>query len=219
MLEPELNDKQNHYLTRLGIPSEVQALFYGTYKADHQLGGIYFEYSEGVIEHYNFGFHRVPSVPTFWRAGVLETNIITDIIIASSAMDIITFVSKKINTYSNNSNILFLASGTRLHNSHLALIKNFSTIKITMIFENSFLGSVSDIKVAAALLDQPIIFKVFQDTTTIKFKDKTFEFSTETLSLNSFRKAFKVRTPKLRTQKSKSINFLQDHLNNIFYKP
>ncbi|RYE22257.1 MAG: hypothetical protein EOP45_08455, partial [Sphingobacteriaceae bacterium] len=170
MLTPDFNDKKTHYLTRLGILPEVQALFYNTYEVDDSLGGIKFNYGDDEIEHFSFAFHKIPSVPTFWRAGVNDFNIITDVIIGSSAMNIIAFLSYKFKTYSSSASILFLSTGGRLFDSHLEYIKTFKKKKITLIYDDDFLGRVADIKVAAALLDSPITFSFKGEHIIIGFK-------------------------------------------------
>lgn len=213
MQELDLRNKQNPYLTKLGISSEVQALFYGTYKTEEDSNSISFEYGEGAAEHYSLGFHRLPSVPKFWKAGVLETNIVTEIIIGYSALDVMTYLSKKLNTYSKNTNLLFLATGARLYDFHLDLIKTFNKKRITLIFDNTFLGRISDIKVAAAMMDQPIRFEIKNEDVTIQFKYKKAAFNFEDVSLNVFLREFKVRLHFLKTQKSKGITFLQDQIN------
>lgn len=216
MLRPELNDSKAHYLTKLGILKEVQALFQNNYKGNSNLGGIYFDYGDDEIEHFSFAFHKVPSVPTFWRAGIMESNITTDVIIGSSAMAIITYLSYNFKFYSEMPNILFLSTGTRLYDSHLEYIKTFKNKRITLVFNNDFLGKVADIKVAAALLNQPIRFKTEQDNVIVSFRDKEITFEMLNLSLNAFRKAFKVRISKLKTQKSEGVNFIQDHFKIAF---
>jgi hypothetical protein len=216
MLKLELNDRKSHYLTRLGILNEVQALFQNTFNVDDNVGGISFDYGDDEIEHYSFAFHKVPSIPTFWKAGDTDNNIITDVVISSSAMNSIAYMSYKFKFYSNTANILFLSTGSRLYDSHLDLIKTFKKKRITMIFNDDFFGKVADIKVAAALLNQPIKFTIEQDNIIIGFKEKDITFDSLNLSLNTFRKAFNVRIPKLRTQKSRSVNYVQEHFENAF---
>lgn len=216
MLKPVLNDRKTHYFTRLGIIKEVQALFQNTCTFDDRLGGVFFDYGDDEIEHFSFGFHKVPSVPRFWKAGITDSNIITEVIIGSSAINIVAYMSYKLKFYSKNANILFLSTGSRLYDSHLDYIKNFKNKRITLVFNDDFYGKVADIKVAAALLNQPIKFRVEQDSVIIGFKEKEITFDLLNLSLNAFRKAFKVRIPLLRTQKSKSLNYIQDHFKNAF---
>ncbi|RYX87065.1 hypothetical protein EON73_02130 [bacterium] len=214
MLKLELNDRKSHYLTRLGILNEVQALFQNTFNVDDNFGGISFDYGDDEIEHYSFAFHKVPSIPTFWKAGVTDNNIITDVVISSSAMNAIAYMSYKFKFYSKTANIMFLSTGSRLYDSHLDLIKSLKKKRITMIFNDDFFGKVTDIKVAAALLNQPIKFTVEQDNIIVSFKEKDITFDSLNLSLNTFRKAFNVRIPKLRTQKSRGVNYVQDHFEN-----
>lgn len=216
MINLELNDKKGHYLTRLGILDEVRALFHNTYNINENLGGISFDYGDCEIEHFSFAFHKVPSIPTFWKAGVTDSNIITDVIISSSAMNTIAYMSYKFKFYSKTANILFLSTGSRLYDCHLDLIKSLKKKRITLIFNDDFFGKVADIKVAAALLNQPIKFTVGQDNVIISFKEKDITFNSLNLSLNAFRKAFNVRIPKLRTQKSRGVNYVQDHFENAF---
>ncbi|RYX81527.1 hypothetical protein EON73_04755 [bacterium] len=216
MLKLELNDRKGHYLTRLGILNEVQALFQNTFNVEDNLDGIIFSYSDDEFEHFSFAFHKVPSVPTFWKAGIMENNLITDVVIGSSAMNIIAYMSYMFKSFSKTANILFLSTGNRLYNSHLEHIKTFNKKHITLVFDDDFYGKVADIKVAAALLNQPVKFNLRQEDVIISFKGKDIAFELLTLSLNAFRKAFKVRIPKLRTQKSKGVNYIQDHFKNGF---
>lgn len=213
MQKPDLSGKQNHYLTRLGISEETQALFYGTYKADIDSGGIYFEYGDEVSEHYDLGFHLIPSVPAFWKAGELETNIVSKIIIGSSALDIISYFSRKLYNYSDSTNLMLLSTGARLYDAHLDSIRSFGKKEIILIFDDTFLGRISDIKVAAALMNLPIQFKLIAEQVVIKFRDKEISFNSLDVSLNAFRKEFDIRTPFLKTQKSKGLSFLQDQIN------
>lgn len=215
MQEPDLSGKQNHYLTRLGISAEVQALFYGTYKTDEESGDIYFEYSEGATERYSLRFHRLPSVPAFWKAGIQEKKIITEVIIGSSALDIIVYFSKKLSTFSLSSNLLFLASGARLYDFHLNLITTLGKKRITLVFDDTFLGRISDIKIAAAILNQPIHFEVVGEQVIIKFKDRKITFNAIDVSLNTFQRAFKIRTSCLKTYKPKKLSFLQDQIDSV----
>lgn len=216
MLTEALNDRKSHYLTRLGILDDVQALFVNTYEIDATLGGILFDYGDDELEHYGFAFHKVPSVPTFWKAGCIDTNIVTDVIIGSSALNIIAYMSYKFRSYSENANILFLSAGSRLYNSHLDLIRSFKNKRITTIFDNDFLGKVADIKVASAFLGHNVVFTLDQDQVVVEYRESIHTFETSTLSLDAFRKAFKVRIPLLRTHKSKGLNFIQDHIKLAF---
>lgn len=215
MQEPDLNGKQNHYLTRLGISAEVQVLFYGTYKTDEESGDIYFEYSEGATERYSSGFHRLPSVPAFWKAGIQEKKIITEVIIGSSALDIIVFFSKKLSTFSLSSNLLFLASGARLYDSHFDLIRRLGKKRITLVFDDTFLGRISDIKITAAILNQPVHFEIVGEQVIIKFKERKITFNEIDVSLNTFQRAFKIRTSSLKTYKPKRLSFLQDQIDSV----
>ncbi|RYX80006.1 hypothetical protein EON73_05890 [bacterium] len=212
----ELNDRKAHYLTRLGVLNEVQALFQNTFNVDDNLGGISFDYGDDTIEHFTFAFHKIPSIPAFWKAGIMDNNIITDVIIGSSAMNIIAYMSYKFKYFSENANILFLSTGSRLYDSQLEYIKTFKNKRITLVFNNDFFGRTADIKVAAALLNLPIKISLEQENVIITFKEQSITFDLLTVSLNTFIKAFSVRIPKLKTKKSKGVNYIQDHFKNAF---
>lgn len=216
MLKLELNDRKAHYLTRLGVLNEVQALFQNTFNVDDNLGGISFDYGDDAIEHFSFAFHKIPSIPAFWKAGIMDSNIITDVIIGSSAMNIIAYMSYKFKYFSKKANILFLSTGSRLYDSQLDYIKTFKNKRITLVFNNDFFGRTADIKVAAALLNLPVKISLEQENVIITFKEQSITFDLLTLSLNTFIKAFSVRTPKLKTKKSKGVNYIQDHFKNAF---
>jgi hypothetical protein len=216
MLQLELNDRKAHYLTRLGVLNEVQALFQNTFNVDDNLGGISFDYGDDAIEHFSFAFHKIPSIPSFWKAGIIDSNIITDVIIGSSAMNIMAYMSYKFKYFSKKANILFLSTGSRLYDSQLDYIKTFKNKRITLVFNNDFFGRTADIKVAAALLNLPVKISLEQENVIITFKEQSITFDLLTLSLNTFIKAFSVRTPKLKTKKSKGVNYIQDHFKNAF---
>jgi len=71
----------NEQLITLGVPPELQAFF--------NLHELYFDYDD-TFEYFDFGFHLVPTNSGIWLAGRPLT---TDLIITSSAMEAIAFLT------------------------------------------------------------------------------------------------------------------------------
>src|SRR5579872_5779193 len=93
----------NPILTKLGVPPGVQAFF--------NAGELMFDYG-GHFEHFDFGFHLVPTTPNLFIAG---GDMNGELVIASSVMEAIAFFTIMGHRYSNLNVVSAIAIGNLPH--------------------------------------------------------------------------------------------------------
>jgi len=193
----------NDLLTGLGISAEIQALF--CISAD-----LRFSYGDD-FEHYGEGFHKVPTTANLWMAG---SDTAREIVITHSAMEAIAFLSVNRRKYRYPAQLAFIAVGNRLHPDQITYIRQrFPKRRFTLAFGNDLIGRITDVKIAAGILDKPLRIYHVSHRTLVQNIDRMIIFDDEKLSLSAFMKAFGFRPP-VRTRKSlKALTYL-DQLKN-----
>jgi hypothetical protein len=186
------------YLIRLGIPLAVQDFFLPYLQMDGG-GNLLFNYEDG-FENYGMAYHRVPASDHYWTAG--DQLLYREVIIAGSAMEAIAYLALHRHRYPSMDVLLFLSTGNRINMPQLNRIRRYSKGKIcTLVFENSLLGHIADLKIAAGIRKIPVA--VFAEPGTrlrIRFRLQDYWFDAEDFTLNRFEKVagfrFAVRTAK-----------------------
>lgn len=188
----------NPILTRLGIPSEIQAFFSATANLSFSYGDLYEQYGEG--------FHKVPSTQNLWVAG---SNNATHVIIAYSVMEAMSFITLKRHRYPHLERLALIAIGNRLHSEQAGWIsQNYPGRKFTLVFGKDLLGHITDIKLAAGIKNIPIRI-LYKDNEIHIYRNNCLKvFDQEQVSLHAFQEAFGIR-PRFRTGKPvQSLTFL-----------
>ncbi|MET3981878.1 hypothetical protein ABIB62_004494 [Mucilaginibacter sp. UYP25] len=189
----------NRILTGLGIPMEVQA-FFNIYADD-----LTFDYGD-QCEHYDAGFHIVPSTQNLWFAGLKNA---ANLIITYSVMEAMAFITLNRHRFPRLEHLAFVAIGNRLHLEQGDwLRRNFPGRKVTLVFGKDLIGHITDIKLTAAIKNIPIHI-LYNDTEIhIYSRDCLKVFGQEQVSLHTFQEAFSIR-PRFRTGKPvHSLTFL-----------
>jgi hypothetical protein len=187
------------YLIRLGVRPEVQEFFSPFYSSDS--GDLLFKQG-GYCEHYGFAFHRVPPGGDFWLAGELNLALVNQVFISASAIDAIAFLHFHGYALTKWDNSLFVATGTNPSTTQLRWIsEELKGKKLTMLFSKDMLGSIADLKVAAAYRRWPAAaFLAEKEKLKICFRAKEYVFDQQSFSLSAFERAstyrFKVITSK-----------------------
>ncbi|WP_184549852.1 hypothetical protein [Mucilaginibacter sp. FT3.2] len=203
------------YLSRLGVPIEVQSFFRPFHHPDPR-GNLIFSYGDAV-EHFGFAFHKIPNPDEFWMAGNLNRHMISDVFIAGSAMECIAFLSLHPTWLTKEDHILFLSMGTLPKNSQLEWIcRNLGNKTYHLLFGRDLLGRGCDLKVAAALRGWPIEIAVMDEVVQVVFRHAIYTFQTNRFSLHAFEKAAGYRFA-MRTHKSnKADTYLSQVLATAF---
>src|SRR5476651_1247905 len=163
----------NSVLTSLGVPKEVQAYF--------NIHELLFTYGEH-FEHFDTGFHRVPTTKNIWLAG---KDLSREVIITSTAMEAIAYLSVNLYRYPDLDALSFIAIGNLPHPGQLNWIKsNYPKRKFTLVFGKDLLGKLADIRVAAGLVNKAIRFLRTDTQIQIKHDNKVYSFGQDSLSLN-----------------------------------
>jgi hypothetical protein len=192
----------NALLSALNVPVEVQQFF----NADELL----FNYG-GHYEQYDTGFHRVPTTTHLWLAG---NSLSKTVILTSSAMEAIAYLTINRYKFSNLRDVTFMALGNLPSTGQLKWIRDtFRKRKFILVFGNDLLGRMADIRVAAGLRNKPVAFHYTAFRIGVKCRRVLYEFDIDQLSLNAFEKATAIRTG-CRTDKPKKFTSFLDQLKH-----
>jgi len=190
----------NSVLTGLGVPQEVQAFF--------NIHELLFTYGEH-FEHFDTGFHRVPTTQNIWLAG---KDLSREVIITSTAMEAIAYLSVNLYRYPDLDALSFIAIGNLPHPGQLNWIKaNYPKRKFTLVFGKDLLGKLADIRIAAGLKKKTIRLLRSDIQIQIMCDNKMYGFDQDNLSLSAFEKASGLRTG-IRTCKPKEFDTYLDQL-------
>jgi|GEM_PF-1056650 len=181
------------YLTRLGIMPEVQMYFRPFYVSD-ALGNLVFPYGED-LEHFGFAFHRVPATDAFWMAGNLHFRQAGLVILSASALDAIAWLNKKLDSFPQTGNLLFLSLGAGISGAQLHWIRaHLQGKSFRVIFSRDVLGRMADLKLAAGIRGWPLsVYGGDDERVVVNFRAKLFSFSQENFSLAAFERAAGIR--------------------------
>jgi hypothetical protein len=196
------------FLVRLGVPLVVQD-FFRPYLITDAGANLLFDYQDSM-EHYGMAYHRVPASGHYWAAG--DTLHSKSLIIAGSAMEAIAYCTLFHHQFQLD-NLLFLATGTRLNAGQYHWIKQHLAGKsCTLVFENSPLGHIADLKMAAGIKGIPVaVFSAPGNGLRIRFRMRDYDFDAEQFTMSRFEKACGFRFG-LRTAKSKTAVTFFDQL-------
>jgi hypothetical protein len=190
----------NALLTKLGVPPGVQAFF----NADE----LWFNYS-GHFEHFTTGFHLVPTTQNLFVAGSRAAK---ELIIASSVMEAMAFLTLMSHRYPNLYDLSVIAMGNLPYPDQLYWIKSrWQKRKITLVFGNDVLGRLTDIKVAAGIRNKLVRFSLQENRVAVTCNHIHYRFDPDMLTLNQFEKTAGIRTG-IRTAKPKKFDTYLDQL-------
>jgi hypothetical protein len=190
----------NHHLTGLGVPAVVQAFF--------DTGDLCFRYGDDY-ELFGAGFHRVPTTPNLWIAG---KELSREVVITSSAMEAIAYLSVNLYRYPDLDNLSFIATGNLPNYAQLNWVRsNYPNQKFTLVFGRYLLGRLADIMVAAGLKHHRVKMTHMGQEIQISYRNILYTFGQDRLSLSAFEKAARLRTD-FRTHKPKGFNTYLEQL-------
>ena len=190
----------NPVLTALGVPEAVQAFF--------NVNELLYNYG-GHFEHFGAGFHRVPTTPNIWLAG---KDLPREVIITSTAMESIAYLSVNLHRYPDLDTLSFIALGNLPHYGQLQWIKaHYPKRKFTLVFGKDLLGRLADIRVAAGLKNRTVRLLRSDIQIQITCNNEVYGFDQENLSLSAFEKASGLRTG-FRTAKPKDFDTYLEQL-------
>ena len=192
----------NPILTKLGVPPGVQAFF--------NVGELLFNYG-GHFEHFGIGFHRVPTTTNLYVAGGEVTK---ELLIASSVMEAVAFLTLAGHCYPNLNDLSVIAIGNLPYPGQLNWIKSrWQKGKITMVFGKDILGRLTDIKVAAGIRNKVVRLSMRGNRIDIEYNHIHYQFDQDSLSLNRFEKSAGLRSG-IRTCKPKKFDSFLDQLKH-----
>jgi hypothetical protein len=196
------------YLMRLGVRPEVQEFFSPFYPADAD--DLVFQQG-GYREHFGFAFHRVPAGGDFWLAGEVSLALVSQVFIGASAMDALGFLHFHGHHFPGLNNLLFIATGIKPSPLQLSWIReNLNGKKLTLLFPKDLLGSIADLKVAAAFRRMPAAaFLAEKERLKICFRAKEYEFDRQTFSLSAFERAANYRFKVITSKPKHGASFLE----------
>lgn len=190
------------YLTRLGVPKNVQLFLEPYYTCDGS-GNLVFTYGY-EFEHFGWAWHRVPAAMYPWTAGNAFAH---QLVVATSAMECVAFLTFNAHRFPDL-NLQLLALG--LFPDLSRLVEFIRGRKVALVFGRDALGRLLDIKVAAAIRDYQVqLTYAGEDQFTIN----GYAFTETTLSLNAFEKASGFRAG-IRTYKAKGFTTFLDQLKS-----
>jgi hypothetical protein len=174
----------NGLLTKLGISEEIQALF-------NIQGELRFDYGDS-FEHFYDGGHRVPTTQNLWRAG---NELAPLVIIAPSAMELISFMSLNVQKFPDRDNLLFIATGNNCNSAKLKWIRSsYTKRKFTLVYGNDLLGRLSDIKTATGLRGKSTILSWSEPFVLCTIGGRNFKLEQDVVSLAAFERQAGIRT-------------------------
>lgn len=192
----------NALLTELGVPIVIQEFF--------ATGELLFNYG-GHFEHYDIGFHRIPTTPHLWTAGSTLTR---EVIIVPAAMEAIAYLTINQHRYPDLGLLSFISLGNIPSKGQLRWISNqFPKRKYTLVFGNDLLGRLTDIRVATGLKGKTVRFSNTSAGICVKFDRVLYQLGTEDITLNIFEKVSALRTG-CRTVKPKLFNSFLEQLKH-----
>lgn len=192
----------NALLNKLGVPSEIQAFF--------NAGDLVFNYGDDM-ECFGSGFHRVPTTSHLFIAG---GEVSKELILTSSVMEAIAYLTLNAHHYSNLGHLSVIAMGNLPHRGQLARMgQGWQKRKITMVFGKDMLGRLTDIRVATGIRNKEVRFTLRNEMIDIEYNFVHYRFAPDKLSLSKFEKAAALRSG-IRTAKPKQFD---TYLNQLIY--
>jgi hypothetical protein len=174
----------NKLLTKLGVSAEIQALF-------NIQGELRFDYGDS-FEHFYQGGHRIPTTQNLWRAG---NELAAQVIISSSVMELIAFMSLNVQKFPDPENLFFIATGNNCHPAKLHWIRSaFKKRKFILVYGNDLLSRLTDIKVATGLRDKSTILSWSDPLVEFTTGNRNFRIEQNRVSLAAFERLAGIRT-------------------------
>ncbi|RFZ85268.1 hypothetical protein DYU05_06620 [Mucilaginibacter terrenus] len=189
-------------LDKLGVSPELQAFF--------DANELCFNY--GVEEEiYGADFHHVPVTRDLWMAG---NNPATELIVTSSAMEAIAYMTVNAWRHPSPAGLSFIAVGLRPQAEQLHWIGKYCLKrKITLVFPNDVCGKITDIIIAAGVRQKAVKPRWKNDKVDLLMGGLIIELPVDKISLNFFEKAASLRTG-IKTLKPKRFNTFLDQLHD-----
>ncbi|MDB5143357.1 MAG: hypothetical protein JWQ66_2070 [Mucilaginibacter sp.] len=174
----------NEILTRLGVSAEIQALF----NIQQELR---FDYGDS-FEHFYEGGHLVPTTQNLWRAG---NELAALLIIAPSAMELISFMSLNVRKFPDRENLLFIAMGNNCNTAKLQWIRSrYKKRKFILVYGNDLVGRLSDIKIATGLRGKSTMLSWSESFVFCSIGNRNFKLEQDQISLAAFERQAGIRT-------------------------
>lgn len=185
----------------LNIRPEVADFFKPYFKCGSK-GCMLFNYGRSAVESRTTRSHIIPSTNELWLAGATYPNLITDLYIGNSALELICFASQRPqHLIMHPEQQAFAALGLLPAASQVQLLKAlFPFARWHLLFGPDLLGRIADAGVAAWYKGYPVSFRVDDSRVCLKFRGKAFYFDQSIFSLHRFEIATGLRSG-IRTHK------------------
>lgn len=173
------------YLDWLGVNPHIQTWLASSFQSD-AAGNMLFKYGEQT-EIYGIAFHKVPVTDSFWQAGAPQHEAIKRIVVCTSAMEAIAWLHFHYATIRSLDDLMLLATGSALTPGKRARFSAFGKHKsYVLATENSLLGAVMDLSIAAAIQRKPLTIRYESDQLAIIFRNQAYRVQADAFSLNAF---------------------------------
>lgn len=142
------------------------------------------------------------------------------VMVCSSAMEAISWLNNNYSSFHSLDNLLFLATGARLHDARTRLLlKHLYGRSFGLLFGMDLLGGIADLKVAAGIRREPVAVFSRDERVQVVFRSAVYDFDEAEFSLPAFEKASKFRF-KVPAYKPKGYNSFFEQLKanpNLIY--
>ncbi len=162
--------------------------------------------------------HTIPSTQGIWLAGADHPNLTTDLYISYSATELICFVSQRphyLLRYPDQRAFAALGLLPSMKQVHY-LKRLFPYARWHLLFGPELLGNVAEASIAAWFKGYQLSFRVEDFRIKVKYREKAFDFDSETFSLSRFERVAGLRSG-MRTHKPRQgqLSFIAQFNNNV----
>lgn len=151
-------------------------------------GRLLFKYSFNTVESWEPGLHHVPTTLGLWLTDVGHSNIVTELYIGYSAMELFCFASQhSFNLLKNKEQVAFAAIGLLPSPEQVDDLKTaFPFARWHLLFGPDLLGRIADAAIASWYKKRLVSFLIRSDAVTINYSGKIYLTNTQIFSLNRF---------------------------------
>lgn len=195
----------------LGVVSAVCETF-GLPNRYDPLKELIFEYADGFCESFGNGTHLVPLKGGYWLSTGVDLNIVREVFIAASVMEIIAFLHFNGHRFNRPAELLFIAIGPR-YNFPEVLTGQLISVKLNLLFGTDLIDTLRAIRFCMDIKGIRVLFYPEGDGITFMIPTCIFSIPQKEVSLRRFialagmRPFFKQCIPKSK------VSFLYEFLN------
>lgn len=175
-------------------------------------GQLIFGYNTGQCEHFGVGFHLVPTMAGFWISKWVDLNLIKEIFVCNSVMEVVAFLHFNAHRYNRHDELLFLAIAP-MYNYPVGLFCQKHNLRLNLLFGTELIDVLRAIKFCLDFKGIGVCFYHDGEMVTAIVAGRIFSIHQKGISLRKFFTLLGIR-PFFRQHVPKSkISFLHDFLN------